>query len=996
VQHWQLPFLGLREFPADLTPFEIQYFFTFTPQERVAIASRYGDHHRLAAALHIGFLKMTGRTLDAFDTIPLPVLQHVQAHLGLQPPEPPSLRALYSRGQTLLAHQTWAAQLVGFRAFTDRRQRVLVMHLRREAATVVTLHRLVEFARRWLYEKRILLPADRRLRDLARTAYADAEHAMDDMIHRHIPLHILDAWSAALFVPHHGNTSTLEWLQQAPRRKLKGLREQLEKVRFLQSLQVDTYPLDAIRLERQRGYARQMRRRRPARFRALTEPRRTLEMVCFLHMTLLQSTDVVLAMADRLIQDLHARTTQDVRDAERRGAQTLRQALRAMQRVLSDPTIPDGALRPALVACMPAAHTLFPSRAAAIRGQLSTHARQVRPLLKTLVGLAFDGEAESSLLLALARLRESYVHQARQLPADIDARLAPRWAALIEGVDRQRALRAFEAATLLALRKALRNGTVWVGHSLAYRQRNALLIPDAEWATQRRRWYTHLGVPMQGTSYTPQLLATLEAGLTSLAEAVEAGEVRVDDQGLHLQALEAEAVPPDLEPTQQALFKAIGVVQLPALLMAIDHETRFSWRLLGRSPTTEQELLTVYAALLAHGTELDAASVAFMVPVLSAEAIAEAMHLLEDDVAWRDANALVLEFLHRHAVVKAWGEGTFASADAMSLEASRYLWNARVDPRRRTYAIGIYSHVLDQWGIIYDQPLVLHQRQAGAAIEGVVRQTAAANVERLAVDTHGYTDFGMAISKLLGCDLCPRLSHLRDRRLHIPREVIVPAVLEGVIERDVSLRQLDTGWDQLIRVTASIDGGWISAVLALERFGAAARADPIHKAGSALGKLLRSLFLCDYLSNPAFRREVLRILNHGESVHTLQRVIHFGSIAAARGRRQEELVAISGALTLLANVVMAWMTHSIQRVLDAWHHAGTRRVETDVLRHIAPVHFAGINFRGVMQFPMAQYHNRLILAAPSSAPRVANAATGEAPTSQDVIDSHEESDFNTL
>jgi TnpA family transposase len=75
----------------------------------------------------------------------------------------------------------------------------------------------------------------------------------------------------------------------------------------------------------------------------------------------------------------------------------------------------------------------------------------------------------------------------------------------------------------------------------------------------------------------------------------------------------------------------------------------------------------------------------------------------------------------------------------------------------------------------------------------------------------------------------------------------VPHVLERVVDRDVSIRQLDLGWDQLIRVTASIDGGWTSAVLALERFGAAARADPIHKAGSALGKLLRSLFLCDYL-----------------------------------------------------------------------------------------------------------------------------------------------------
>jgi TnpA family transposase len=988
MQHWQLPFLGLHEFPADLTEFEIRYFFTFTPHERQAILSRYGDHHRLAAAVHMGFIKMTGRTLDAFDTLPVLVLRHLSTELGLQIPELTTLRALYGRGQTLLDHQGWAAQLLGFRPFTERRQRVLVMHVRREAHKAVTLNRLVEFSRWWLYEQRILIPADR-----ARRAYVDTEQAMHDAIHRDIPPHVLDEWRAALFLPRRGYDSTLEWLQQAPRRKLKGLRDQLEKVRLLLSLQVETYPLDDIRLERQRSYARQMRRRRPARLRALTEPRRTLEMVCFLRITLLQSTDVVLSMADRLIQDLHARTTQDVQEAEGRGARSLRQSLHAIHRVLSDLTIPDGMLRQELLALMPSAHTFFPSRAAAIRGKLSERAHHVRPLVKLLVELAFEGEAHAPLLMALSALRALYARRARQLPAAIDASFAPRWAELIGGVDRQRALRAFEAATLFALRKALRNGAVWVAHSLAYRRRTAMLIPDAEWERHRQRFYHQLGVPLQASSYTPQLLANLEAGLTSLAEAVEAGEVGVDDQGVHLQALEAEEVPADLESTKQALFQEVGVVQWPALLMAIDHETRFSWRLLGHAPTTDTELLTVYAAVLAHGTELDAAGVALMMPPLSEATIAEAMRRLEDESLWREANAAVLEFLHRHAIVKAWGEGTFASADAMSLEASRHLWNARVDPRRRTYAIGVYSHVLDQWGIIYDQPLVLHQRQAGAAIEGVVRQTAAANVEWLAVDTHGYTDVGMALSKLLGFDLCPRLSHLRDRRLHLPREVSVPEVLEGIVERDVSLRQLDTGWDQLMRVAASIDGGWTSAVLALERFGAAARADPIHKAGSALGKLLRSLFLCDYLSQAVFRREVLRILNHGESVHTLQRVIHFGSIAAARGRRQEELVAISGALTLLANVVMAWMTHHIQRVLDAWHHAGTRRVEVDQLRHIAPVHVQGINFRGVLRFPVARYRHRLIRTTPSRARRRANAATGAEHQSQEVTDSFEESDL---
>jgi hypothetical protein len=184
VQHWQLPFLGLHAFPTDLTAFEIRYFFIFIPYEREAILSRDGDHHRLAAAVPLGFSKMTGRTLDAFDPLPMSVLRHLSTDLGLPIPELTTLHALYDRRQTLLDHQAWAAQLLGVRPFTERRQRVLVMHLRREAQHAVTLNRLVEFARRWLYEQRILIPADRRLRDLARRAYADAEQAMHDAIHR--------------------------------------------------------------------------------------------------------------------------------------------------------------------------------------------------------------------------------------------------------------------------------------------------------------------------------------------------------------------------------------------------------------------------------------------------------------------------------------------------------------------------------------------------------------------------------------------------------------------------------------------------------------------------------------------------------------------------------------------------------------------------------------------------------------------------------------------
>jgi len=51
---WQIPFLGLRQFPRSLTLFEIATFFSFNDEERRAIQSRRGDHLRLAFGIHLG------------------------------------------------------------------------------------------------------------------------------------------------------------------------------------------------------------------------------------------------------------------------------------------------------------------------------------------------------------------------------------------------------------------------------------------------------------------------------------------------------------------------------------------------------------------------------------------------------------------------------------------------------------------------------------------------------------------------------------------------------------------------------------------------------------------------------------------------------------------------------------------------------------------------------------------------------------------------------
>ena len=105
-----------------------------------------------------------------------------------------------------------------------------------------------------------------------------------------------------------------------------------------------------------------------------------------------------------------------------------------------------------------------------------------------------------------------------------------------------------------------------------------------------------------------------------------------------------------------------------------------------------------------------------MIPHLDPAHISTAMRLLEVPGRLPRANERVVEFQRTHPITELWGTGRQASSDSMSLDTSPHLFYARVDPRRRTHAVGMYTHVLDQHGIVYNQPVVLNERQAGVEI----------------------------------------------------------------------------------------------------------------------------------------------------------------------------------------------------------------------------------------------------------------------------------------
>jgi hypothetical protein len=174
------------------------------------------------------------------------------------------------------------------------------------------------------------------------------------------------------------------------------------------------------------------------------------------------------------------------------------------------------------------------------------------------------------------------------------------------------------------------------------------------------------------------------------------------------------------------------------------------------------------------------------------------------------------------------------------------------------------------------------ERQAGVAIEGVEQHNRSHDRTRLsilAVDTHGYTNPAMMVAKGLGFDLCPRLRDLAERKLYLPMGFAVPENVERMTSKRLSLKAIRVGYDDVQRLIASVRCGRISADLALRYLGSAAQGDPMYRAAEHLERMLRSIFLCDYITIKDFRREIHTLLSRGESVHQLQRAIHPGVVS---------------------------------------------------------------------------------------------------------------------
>ncbi len=321
-------------------------------------------------------------------------------------------------------------------------------------------------------------------------------------------------------------------------------------------------------------------------------------MACFLRHCLLVSTDRLLLMVRRRVADLWRIAAVGVDAKLTDWARLYQELLGELARLVSDPGVSSETMREQLLSLIQAHRARRPrSRAEIVRERLIEGVRPVRALLKALTRLPWQAAPAHPLLEALGVLRGLYERDRHDLPVSLDLPVGRVWRAALESPDRERAFAALEVATLLNLRRALRNGTVWIEHSLSFRSRETLFIPEPQWQQSRRAHYRRLSLSADPKDFLEPLIERAQVGVAAVAEAAGAGVLKVDDE-LHLTPLAAQEEDPKIEKLRIALDRRIGEAQLPQIILGVDAQVRFSWIMLGREPRSASELLMVYAGAL--------------------------------------------------------------------------------------------------------------------------------------------------------------------------------------------------------------------------------------------------------------------------------------------------------------------------------------------------------------------------------------------------------------
>jgi TnpA family transposase len=476
--------------------------------------------------------------------------------------------------------------------------------------------------------------------------------------------------------------------------------------------------------------------------------------------------------------------------------------------------------------------------------------------------------------------------------------------------------RHFEVCVFAHLAAELRSGDVAVDGSETYADYRSQLLSWGECESLVADYCRELGIPDTAGG----LVQGLRSLLADTAERVDRGyadnrELVISDKGEPTLKSKKSAGPdPDVARLEAALFERMPERSIIDALCHLEHWlnwTRHLGPLSGSDPKIDRAVERYILCAFTYGSNLGAAQAArhmngLVTPHMLSFVNRRHVSVAKLEAVLRD----LINAYHRFALPRLWGEGKVAGADGTKYDL--YEQNLISEYHIRYGSPGgiVYHHVADNYVALFSHFIPCGVWEAIYIIEGLLRNTSDIQPTSVTADTQGQSTPVFGLAHLLGIKLMPRIRNWKDLVFYLPFKGARYQHIEALFGEAIDWHLIETHWQDLLRVVLSIKAGKVSSAVLLRKLGNYSRKNRLYLAFRELGRVVRTVFLLEFISDPKMREGITAVQNKVEAYNGFAQWVFFGGegvIAQNDPEEQEKAVKYND---LVATAV------AIQNVVD--------------------------------------------------------------------------------
>jgi TnpA family transposase len=353
----------------------------------------------------------------------------------------------------------------------------------------------------------------------------------------------------------------------------------------------------------------------------------------------------------------------------------------------------------------------------------------------------------------------------------------------------------------------------------------------------------------------------------------------------------------------------------------------------------------IIATLFCYGCNLGPTQAARSIKELSRKQIAflNLAHVREKDLV--AAIEHIINTYNQYDLPNFWGTGETASVDGTRFDLYEQNLLSEFHLRYASYGgIGYYL-VSDKYIALFSRFIPCGVREAVYLIDAIMENYSDIQPDTIHGDTHAQNTVVFGLAHLLGIKLMPRIKDIKKLLFFKPDRRYKYDHIEELFTEGINYSRIQKHYPEMLRIAMSIKQGKVSASTILRRLGTSGVRNELYFAFRELGRIVRTMFLLEYISNIEMRESINAATCKSESFNNFVKWVFFcnnGEIQNNLRHQQSKMIKYAH---LVANMIILHNVNNMTKVLKQLDQEGFE-LTPELLSGTSPYRNEHINLLG--------------------------------------------------